>query len=127
MSWHWTSFLSHVASAAHSALTITSLRKQEPRCDLRHSYPRRRIRSEEHTSELQSHSELVCRLLLEKKNPRLIIESNDSGPKPPLSLRTVACQSPGIDPETGYGREFRRFRKIASLSQRPPQRNRGPG
>src|SRR5438132_9687802 len=25
-------------------------------------------RSEEHTSELQSHSEIVCRLLLEKKN-----------------------------------------------------------
>src|SRR5260221_6743300 len=28
-------------------------------------------RSEEHTSELQSHSDLVCRLLLEKKNERL--------------------------------------------------------
>src|SRR5438132_8794037 len=27
-----------------------------------------RNRSEEHTSELQSHSDLVCRLLLEKKN-----------------------------------------------------------
>src|SRR5438034_2470362 len=27
-----------------------------------------KIRSEEHTSELQSHSDLVCRLLLEKKN-----------------------------------------------------------
>src|SRR5436190_6031051 len=27
-----------------------------------------RARSEEHTSELQSHSDLVCRLLLEKKN-----------------------------------------------------------
>src|SRR5260221_8724250 len=27
----------------------------------------RRKRSEEHTSELQSHSDLVCRLLLEKK------------------------------------------------------------
>src|SRR5947207_5092645 len=26
-------------------------------------------RSEEHTSELQSHSDLVCRLLLEKKKP----------------------------------------------------------
>src|SRR5947207_5911925 len=26
------------------------------------------IKSEEHTSELQSHSDLVCRLLLEKKN-----------------------------------------------------------
>src|SRR5438132_12552294 len=28
----------------------------------------RALRSEEHTSELQSHSDLVCRLLLEKKN-----------------------------------------------------------
>src|SRR5438034_3814297 len=28
---------------------------------------RREARSEEHTSELQSHSDLVCRLLLEKK------------------------------------------------------------
>src|SRR4051795_13008483 len=28
------------------------------------------IRSEEHTSELQSHSHLVCRLLLEKKKNR---------------------------------------------------------
>src|SRR5438132_8587109 len=27
-------------------------------------------RSEEHTSELQSHSDLVCRLLLEKKNDK---------------------------------------------------------
>src|SRR5215204_4411410 len=27
------------------------------------------MRSEEHTSELQSHSDLVCRLLLEKKKP----------------------------------------------------------
>src|SRR5438132_11397316 len=30
----------------------------------------RRARSEEHTSELQSHSELVCRLLLEKKKKK---------------------------------------------------------
>src|SRR5438132_2962131 len=29
---------------------------------------RKSRRSEEHTSELQSHSEIVCRLLLEKKN-----------------------------------------------------------
>src|SRR5690554_7219145 len=28
------------------------------------------VRSEEHTSELQSRPHLVCRLLLEKKNPR---------------------------------------------------------
>src|SRR5947207_9932904 len=31
---------------------------------------RRRERSEEHTSELQSHSDLVCRLLLEKKKKK---------------------------------------------------------
>src|SRR5438034_4972216 len=30
----------------------------------------RRTRSEEHTSELQSHSDLVCRLLLEKKKEK---------------------------------------------------------
>src|SRR5438034_7085711 len=46
-----------------------------PRPDLEHDVPGRRVegvddlaeRSEEHTSELQSHSDLVCRLLLEKK------------------------------------------------------------
>src|SRR5260221_5918613 len=32
---------------------------------------RRSFRSEEHTSELQSHSDLVCRLLLEKKKNKL--------------------------------------------------------
>src|SRR5437667_7494100 len=31
-----------------------------------------RWRSEEHTSELQSHHDLVCRLLLEKKNKKKI-------------------------------------------------------
>src|SRR5206468_4530902 len=31
------------------------------------AYLRERLRSEEHTSELQSRSDLVCRLLLEKK------------------------------------------------------------
>src|SRR5260370_26069032 len=30
-------------------------------------YPLSKVRSEEHTSELQSHLNLVCRLLLEKK------------------------------------------------------------
>src|SRR5260221_5607022 len=30
------------------------------------------VRSEEHTSELQSHSDLVCRLLLDKKKKQLI-------------------------------------------------------
>src|SRR5947207_9127685 len=39
-----------------------------------------RVRSEEHTSELQSHSDLVCRLLLEKKKKKIkkIITQNKS-------------------------------------------------
>src|SRR5438034_8199439 len=39
-------------------------RPATPPCALSAILPR----SEEHTSELQSHSDLVCRLLLEKKN-----------------------------------------------------------
>src|SRR5437667_1602913 len=38
----------------------------------------RSARSEEHTSELQSHHDLVCRLLLEKKKTRPFL--NDTGP-----------------------------------------------
>src|SRR5438034_2994883 len=34
------------------------------------------IRSEEHTSELQSHSDLVCRLLLEKKKIKYTVMSH---------------------------------------------------
>src|SRR2546429_4404006 len=40
-----------------------------------------RIRSEEHTSELQSRLHLVCRLLLEKKHPhdlRLLLNRSDA-------------------------------------------------
>src|SRR5438034_2692827 len=45
-------------------------RTVRPRAD---SASRRRAsRSEEHTSELQSHSDLVCRLLLEKKKTMII-------------------------------------------------------
>src|SRR2546430_8861517 len=41
------------------------------------------IRSEEHTSELQSQSNIVCRLLLEKKNKQLIpIQANPRGRYP---------------------------------------------
>src|SRR5438034_4180061 len=42
--------------------TATALRR------VLHADSSKRPRSEEHTSELQSHSDLVCRLLLEKKN-----------------------------------------------------------
>src|SRR2546430_5646487 len=45
-------------------------------------------RSEEHTSELQSQSNFVCRLLLEKKNLSLF-SSSPSIPRPPNTLRTA--------------------------------------
>src|SRR3989475_8975808 len=45
--------------------------------DLRVTARRLRARSEEHTSELQSQSNLVCRLLLEKKKNKDIISSNN--------------------------------------------------
>src|SRR3712207_7150928 len=41
----------------------------------RNLHPRLPWRSEEHTSELQSRQYLVCRLLLEKKNKNMIIET----------------------------------------------------
>src|SRR5438477_11456416 len=44
----------------------------------RRQVPRRiRTRSEEHTSELQSHVNLVCRLLLEKKNETIVVNLID--------------------------------------------------
>src|SRR5256886_5878133 len=46
------------------------------------SVARGAIRSEEHTSELQSQSNLVCRLLLEKKK-------NDTLPYPSAHLPTI--------------------------------------
>src|SRR2546430_13622266 len=46
----------------------TSLRKKRAR--------HRKFRSEEHTSELQSQSNLVCRLLLETKKDSLIRSTN---------------------------------------------------
>src|SRR2546430_13482250 len=55
--------VSHEASKASGPMETASLRRSQSRPH--HSTP---PRSEEHTSELQSQSNLVCRLLLEKKN-----------------------------------------------------------
>src|SRR5437667_8570507 len=54
------------ASDCRSSLGILGLHSSIPshHCSL---CTRRSARSEEHTSELQSHHDLVCRLLLEKK------------------------------------------------------------
>src|SRR2546422_6083513 len=51
---------------------------EEPRGRVRWIAPRRRSRSEEHTSELQSRLHLVCRLLLEKKKKQHILYTDGS-------------------------------------------------
>src|SRR4051795_12898883 len=55
----------------------------------------RRVRSEEHTSELQSHSHLVCRLLLEKKTSRIRRHDGSDIPAyaPSPRAMTICCTS----------------------------------
>src|SRR5438132_13214530 len=56
----------------HAALPISPRRTTTPFSCLTTSWRNSSaVRSEEHTSELQSHSDLVCRLLLEKKKTKL--------------------------------------------------------
>src|SRR5438034_7713159 len=62
------------------AITIDDIRPPEDVAALRHVL--RGTRSEEHTSELQSHSDLVCRLLLEKKKSRPVAPEQSSRPTP---------------------------------------------
>src|SRR5436190_6745768 len=71
----------------HAGCSISSVLGLKAGDDLRHD-KRRAVavigdgalpRSEEHTSELQSHSDLVCRLLLEKKKTSEAIEASRSG------------------------------------------------
>src|SRR2546430_5953376 len=47
-------------------------------------------RSEEHTSELQSQSNLVCRLLLEKKKKKLIVPSVNPNTRYPHSVTPLS-------------------------------------
>src|SRR5690242_20906782 len=49
-------------------------------------------RSEEHTSELQSHVNLVCRLLLEKKKKKNKTRSAPLGPRYQLAGHMLGCR-----------------------------------
>src|SRR5436190_5614658 len=66
-----------------------SLRSRAPRCAVARVRSARGWRSEEHTSELQSHSDLVCRLLLEKKK---YLHINLDYLLEPLTLQTAVAQ-----------------------------------
>src|SRR5690242_21063605 len=74
------SFFSYCSGARRDLHSFPTRRSSDLNCGFRFCQPfllpgnghtsssRPRFRSEEHTSELQSHVNLVCRLLLEKKN-----------------------------------------------------------
>src|SRR2546427_5424138 len=53
-------------------------------------------RSEEHTSELQSQSNLVCRLLLEKKNTSELQSHSNLVCRPALEQKTRASRRPSV-------------------------------
>src|SRR5258708_28601386 len=60
----------HAAAARHHSACNGPTQKEQPAdIDREDLVP---LRSEEHTSELQSPDHLVCRLLLEKKNSHLL-------------------------------------------------------
>src|SRR5437588_9751224 len=88
----------------HDALPICPhVTSKEERYGRRRARSRGRVahdgRSEEHTSELQSHSDLVCRLLLEKKKKNIPqTNRNQSNPKlhPAISKQNVRPPSPRV-------------------------------
>src|SRR2546421_6416085 len=64
-----------LAQRSQRNLSYNDLSSQTKACEVQTPSPtpaRKLLRSEEHTSELQSRSDLVCRLLLEKKKTRNI-------------------------------------------------------
>src|SRR2546422_2033163 len=73
---------SPTADAAHNQ----SAKENEP--SLQHQFLGCRMRSEEHTSELQSRLHLVCRLLLEKKKKSIRTITGRECYSPYLSSRT---------------------------------------
>src|SRR2546430_8664669 len=54
-------------------VTLEYARSRDEWASWRRGFEARLARSEEHTSELQSQSNLVCRLLLEKKKPLRLV------------------------------------------------------
>src|SRR5258706_2262057 len=69
-------------SSVHELVRLKFSRKRAAK-SRRSTVPRNTGRSEEHTSELQSLTNLVCRLLLEKKTAHACTTVNDQDPLPP--------------------------------------------
>src|SRR2546430_4018392 len=87
-------------------------------CGCSSSRPRSASRSEEHTSELQSQSNLVCRLLLEKKN------GQDRGPPERWSDAHVhpdVCRCEKRESSTCLPQELARLHRSMAMSHDAPR------
>src|SRR4029434_11355580 len=73
----------------HDALPILKARNRSDVCSRNRPNLTAHVRSEEHTSELQSHLNLVCRLLLEKKK-QVAQHEREVAPQRYLTLRRGA-------------------------------------
>src|SRR5260221_6093587 len=78
-----------VAAAAAAAVDCKKPRREVEGMGSLGSSQLKNGRSEEHTSELQSHSELVCRLLLEKKKKKKY--SNSSRRSAVCNMTNMLC------------------------------------
>src|SRR3712207_7263304 len=84
----------HVGVAHHDHLVVAGLLEIELLADARADRGDQRLdllRSEEHTSELQSRQYLVCRLLLEKKKKLSILYNYKSIPNSHYTLLSTLC------------------------------------
>src|SRR2546430_3709756 len=98
---HYESHPRPVLRLGRPAREVLRLSMHSPESPTRRAWRRFRSnrRSEEHTSELQSQSNLVCRLLLEKKKQSPITTILDEMIM--LILRIVAAQEPQTGAECG--------------------------
>src|SRR6266849_3431377 len=78
-------------------------------------------RSEEHTSELQSRVDLVCRLLLEKKNVHHRLRATHKAPKQAREALALRCPPAGRLPGL-RGKNQARRRRLPFLRRHPRPR-----
>src|SRR3989440_132689 len=84
------------------------------------------LRSEEHTSELQSRSDLVCRLLLEKKKNKIQTFTIQLSPSTPQHAERAVLQLGVITSKPRVSVHHAQPRPLPSPRELPNQRHQQP-
>src|SRR2546430_9513091 len=79
------------AELLHFDSTGKLLGRYSPKDSAKHGFNDLVLRSEEHTSELQSQSNLVCRLLLEKKKTKATATNQQRSVESSSAARSTMC------------------------------------